>query len=131
MPDEPTSAAASDVPENAALKAAAAQLSSGNRAERDAAEGVLLKARAAAVPHLVAALRAPAPTVGPSPVARAALLLSALGARDALPALFELIESNRLSVDEKPFVARALAEILDGRDAFDDRACAQVHYDTP
>jgi HEAT repeat protein len=100
------------------LPSAARQLLSPIKADRDAAEGVLLKARAEAIPHLLEVLNAPAD----ASIARAVLLLSALGARDALPVFYALIEQKRPSADERAFLARALAELLDGQDAFDDRA---------
>jgi HEAT repeat protein len=106
------------------LRTAAQKLGSPLKAERDAAEAALLAARDGAVPFLIEALEAPR-SPGPSPVARASLLVSALGARDAVPALLTLVERGALAEDG-PFVARALADLLDGRDAFDDRARAAL-----
>src|SRR5688572_757356 len=100
------------------LRAAAQKLASPLRTEREAAEAVLISARDRAIPFLVEGL-----TNGQG-VPRAALLVGALKARDALPALYTHVEKGTLTGDDKPFVARALAEILDGRDAFDDRARA-------
>ncbi|MBI1946222.1 MAG: HEAT repeat domain-containing protein [Deltaproteobacteria bacterium] len=119
MPGEPFL----DSAQAARLRAAAAALGAPDRAERDAGEGTLLGAGAAAVPHLVEAV---ARTGSPSPVTRAALLLCALRAREALPALFARIEARDLTPEQRPFVARALAGLLDGQDAFDDRARAAV-----
>lgn len=105
------------------LREAAQALAAPDRAARDAAEGALLTAGAAAVPHLIDAVSR---TGSPSPVARASLLLGALRAREALPALYARIEARDLTAEQRPFVARALAELLDGADAFDDRARAAV-----
>lgn len=108
-----------------ALADARRKLSSPHKAERDEAEATLLRARAGAVPYLVEALRE-RPAVGPSPVARAALLLGALKAREALPVFYDLVEEGGLSADERAFIARALAEIIEGQDAFDDRCRATL-----
>jgi len=106
------------------LRAAAFRLTSPDRAEREAGEGVLIAARSAAVPALIEVLqhaaRSAAGALPTSPVARAALLVGALRARDAVPALCAVVRAGRLAGDDGAFVARALAEILDGRDAFDD-----------
>jgi HEAT repeat protein len=106
------------------LRAAAFRLTSPDRAEREAGESVLIAARSAAVPALIDVLQhaaRSAPGALPtSPVARAALLVGALRARDAVPALCAVVRAGRLAGDDGAFVARALAEILDGRDAFDD-----------
>ncbi len=104
------------------LRAAAHDISHPVRATREAAERRLIAARAASVPFLVEALTTPVPQGSPSPIARAALLLGAMGAREALPALYDLLDGGRLAADERPVVARSLAEMLDGRDAFDDRS---------
>lgn len=108
-----------------ALAAARRKLSSPSKAERDEAEATLLRARAGAVPWLIEAL-SDRPVAGPAPVARAALLLGALKAREALPVLYELVDKGGLSADERAFIARALAEIIEGQDAFDDRCRATL-----
>jgi HEAT repeat protein len=106
------------------LRAAAFRLTSPDRAEREAGESALIAARHAAIPALIAVLqhaaRAAPGALSTSPVARAALLIGALKARDAVPALCAVVRAGRLAGDDGAFVARALAEILDGRDAFDD-----------
>lgn len=111
-------------PMDETLRAAAFRLTSPDRAEREAGESVLISARSAAVPALITVLQhaaRSAPGALPtSPVARAALLIGALRARDAVPALCAVVCAGRLAGDDGAFVARALAEILDGRDAFDD-----------
>jgi HEAT repeat protein len=109
---------------NETLRAAALRLTSPDRAEREAGEGALVAARDAAVPALVELLHdvvvAAPGALSYSPVARAALLLGALRARAAVPALCAVVRAGRLVGDDGAFVARSLAEILDGRDAFDD-----------
>jgi HEAT repeat protein len=106
------------------LRAAAFGLMSPDRAEREAGESVVIAARSAAVPALIEVLQhaaRSAPGALPhSPVARSALLVGALRARDAVPAMCAVVRAGRLAGDDGAFVARALAEILDGRDAFDD-----------
>ncbi len=102
------------------LSEAAARLMSPSPQEREAGEAALLAARGEAVAPLMSLLIAPIPPGGVSPVARAALLLGALKARDAVRPLSALVEAGRASAIELPFVARALAELVDGRDAFDD-----------
>ncbi len=101
-----------------ALLKAARQLQSPLKNQRDAAEAELLAARGACVPALISVLEAP----HDGAIGRHALLASALGARDALPALFEVVMQRRASADDRAFVARALAELLQNHDAFDDRA---------
>ena len=107
-----------------ALRDAAMKLTSPVRAEREAGEAALIAARTEAVPALLAvldyAVRQPAGSLAFSPVARAALLIGAMGAREALPTLCRVVKSGRVGADDGAFVARALAELIDGRDAFDD-----------
>ncbi len=107
-----------------ALRDAAMKLSSPVRTEREAGEAILIAARNDAVPALLAvldfAVRQPPGTLPFSPVARAALLIGAMGAREAVPTLCRVARSGRIAKDDGAFVARALAELLDGRDAFDD-----------
>jgi HEAT repeat protein len=109
---------------NETLRAAALRLTSPDRAEREAGEDALVAARDAAVPALIELLHdvtvAAPGALSFSPVARAALLLGALRARAAVPALCAVVRAGRLVGDDGAFVARSLAEILDGRDAFDD-----------
>lgn len=118
------------------LASARKMLSSPNKELRDRAETTLMKAGDAAVPHLIDALLDD-DGIGPSPVPRAALLIMALKARAALPALYTVVERATAStsspaggemrhVDDLAFVARALAELLEGQDAFDDRARAAL-----
>lgn len=102
------------------LHDAAKKMMSAEKSERDAGEATLLAARTDSVPALIGLLTATVPPGGTSPIARAALFLGALKARDALPGLCSVVDSGRASVVEAPFVARAIAEIVDGRDAFDD-----------
>ncbi len=107
-----------------ALRDAAMKLTSPVRTEREAGEATLIAARSEAVPALLAvldyAVRQPAGSLAYSPVARAALLIGAMGAREALPTLCRVVKSGRVANDDGAFVARALAELIDGRDAFDD-----------
>ena len=115
-------------PTHEALAIAGKLLSSPTKEIRDRAEATLLSARERAVPFLVAALTND-DGIGPSPVPRAALLLCALQARTALPGLYAIVESGTRagrSDDDLAFVARALAELLAGQDAFDDRARAAL-----
>ena len=105
-----------------ALLAAAQQLKSPLRAEREAAEGTLIGAKLEAIPALVGILDQPVEAHEHDPTARVALLLGAMKARDALPAFYRAVSSSKTNKDAIPFIARALGEILDGRDAFDDDA---------
>lgn len=104
------------------LRGAALALGAPTREARDAAEAKVLSSGPAAIPFLVEAVGIVGP--GPSPVSRAALLLGAFKARAALPALYARVEAGNLTAEQRPFVARALAELLEGQDAFDDRARA-------
>lgn len=107
-----------------ALRGAALALGAPTREARELAEAKVLSAGASAVPYLVEAVGVVGP--GLSPVSRAALLLGALKAREALPALYARIEARDLTAEQRAFVARALAELLEGQDAFDDRARAAL-----
>jgi HEAT repeat protein len=98
------------------LVAARKALGSAHKDERERGEATLLQSRDAAVPHLIDAM------LHDGVIARPALLLMALHARAALPALYTIVERERSSDDELAFIARALAELLEGQDAFDDRA---------
>jgi len=115
-----------EAPLDEKLRFAAQDLSSPMREDREAAERTLLQAKLDAIPYLVEALEAPPPPFGEKQVGRIALLLGAMRARDALEALFKQAQSDDLNDDHRAFIARALAEILDGRDAFDDRARAAL-----
>ena len=99
------------------LRAAAFGLMSPDRAEREAGESVVIAARSAAVPALIEVLQHAARSapggLPHSPVARSALLVGALRARDAVPAMCAVVRAGRLAGDDGAFVARALAEILD------------------
>ena len=112
------------------LRTAALRLTSPLRAERDAGEAALIAAQQGAVPALTFVLAhvvaTPVGGIDHSPVARAALILGALKARDAVPALCKVVRAGRLRGDDGAFVARAFAEILDGRDAFDDDVRATI-----
>jgi HEAT repeat protein len=111
-----------------ALATARRLLSSPTKEIREQAEATLLAARDDAVPYLTEALNDD-DGIGPSPVPRAALLLCALKARAALPALYAVVAKGPRpgrSDDDLAFVARALAELLEGQDAFDDRARAAL-----
>ncbi len=99
------------------LAEAVKKLDDADKAVRDDAMGVVLKAKAGAVPHLVDALGIPG-----APVKKIALLLAALSAREGLPRLYELLDKGVLDVDARAVVARAFGELLDGRDAFDATA---------
>lgn len=101
------------------LQHAAHQLMSPLKSERELGESALLSAKAAAIPALVEVLTAAVPPGGTSPVARAALFLGALKAREALPGLVAVVKAG-VDVAAAPFVARAFGEVVDGRDAFDD-----------
>jgi HEAT repeat protein len=105
---------------------AARGLMSPSRVERDAAEAAVLGLREAAVPALLALLTTTPVGIEQSAVGRAALLLGALGSRAALPTLQRLVVAGGLRGDDAAFVARAIAELVDGRDAFDDDARAAI-----
>lgn len=98
------------------LHAAARKLKSANAAERDAAMSELLRAREAAVGPLVEVLVEPGAAVG-----RIALLLSALGAREAVPALVALLEEEQLTGASRAYATRALGELVNITDLDDDR----------
>jgi HEAT repeat protein len=103
------------------LADAARKLNDPEKSVRDDAMAAVLAARVSAVPHLVETLAIPG-----APVAKIALLLAALNAREGLAKLFELLDKGILDVDTRAVVARALAELVDGRDAFDDAAKRSV-----
>jgi HEAT repeat protein len=52
---------------------------------------------------------------------RIALLLGAMKARDAIPEVLYRLSATGARASERASLVRALAEIIDGRDAFDDR----------
>lgn len=103
------------------LMAAAQDLSSPLREDREKAEATLFKGKARSVPALVAALDGPPPPFGEKQVGRIALLLGAFQDRAGLDALLREARNEALADDDRAFVARAIAELVDGRDAFDDR----------
>jgi HEAT repeat protein len=110
------------------LKEAVARLNDADKAVRDAAMGAVLTAKQGAIPALVDGLKAPG-----APVAKIALLLAALKARDAVRPLAEMMHKGLLDFDARAVVARAFAELVDGRDAFDDlvkRAVIHLSKDT-
>src|SRR2546430_2914620 len=95
------------------LHEAARRLADADKEKRDEATSTVLAARERAVPALVDALSIPG-----APVARIALMLAALGSRDGLPKFYELLDKGVLDVDTRAVIARALAELVDGQDAF-------------
>src|ERR1041384_2369437 len=103
------------------LKQAATKLADADKDVRDAAMSAVLSAKSSAVPYLVDALAIPG-----APVAKIALLLAALGSRDGLPRFYELLDKNLVDLDTRAVIARALGELVDGRDAFDDSARRSV-----
>jgi HEAT repeat protein len=108
------------------LAQAGADLLSPQRPVRERAERTLLAAKERCAPHLASALeQAVRQPTDPGIAGRIALLLGALRARSALPSLL-LAARSELAPDDRALVARALAEIFDGRDAFDDEARAAL-----
>ncbi len=103
-----------------ALQDAAQALLSPIGTVRDQGEQTLLAAKKKALPALVHVLET-APLSDEVRVGRVALLLGAFRARDALLSLLERATSDKTHADDRPLVARAICEIVDGRDAFDDR----------
>jgi HEAT repeat protein len=95
---------------------AAENLLLGNKKTQDDAEAILLKDPDLAIKALIHALKDPKGDLG-----RACLLLGALRARDALPTLLHLATADKTEADALPYIVRSIAEIVDGRDAFDDR----------
>lgn len=112
--------------EERVLAAAAVDLLSPSEAKQVEGEQVLLRAGSAAVPYLVRALQqAVSTSTPPGRAGRVALLLAAFRARDGLLPLYAAANTS-LPPSELALVARAIAEIVDGRDAFDDRARATL-----
>lgn len=109
--------------DEAALEQATEDILSPLKPTRESAERTLLGARDEAGVYLARAIvqGLAAGKLDDGILGRVALLLGALRARDGLPALFSATAAE-LGADDRALVARALAEILDGRDAFDDRA---------
>jgi HEAT repeat protein len=103
------------------IRDAVTKLNDADKAVRDAAMGAVLQARERAVPALIEVLAAPG-----APVAVVALLLAALKARAGIPRLVELVHKGVLDIDSRAVVARAFAELMDGREAFDTEAKAAV-----
>lgn len=79
------------------------------------AESKLLSNSKPAEPLLIQALNSEATA------SKAALLLGVMGARKSLPKLYELAQSD-MKVEEQAKIIRAIAEIIDGREAFDEAA---------
>jgi HEAT repeat protein len=104
------------------LRQAALDLASPARTDRERAEHTLIEAREDAIPALIHALEHTPDPPREKPIRRAALLLGALRAREGLDALYEAALDGDTKDEDRAFIGRALAEILDGRDAFDDRA---------
>ena len=99
---------------------AVADLSSPQASTKEAAERTLLRAHNEGSAALVRGLEKSAEEI-PMPLkAKLALMLGAMKARDALPALFRLCADAFTPLELKPYLARAAAEIVDGRDAFDE-----------
>lgn len=110
------------------LKEAVSKLNDADKALRDAAMGVVLQAKTSAIPSLLDGLKVPG-----APVGKIALLLTALGARDGVPPMAVLLHKGVLDFDTRAVVARAFAELVDGRHAFDDsvkRAVIALSKDT-
>jgi HEAT repeat protein len=113
--------------DESALEEAAENMLSPVKPTREAAERTLLSAREEAAPHLARAIvqGLAVERLDSGILGRIALLLGALRARDGLPALFQAVDGD-VGHDDRALVARAIAEVLDGRDAFDDRARGAV-----
>ncbi|MBI1945502.1 MAG: hypothetical protein HYS27_07390 [Deltaproteobacteria bacterium] len=90
-------------------------------AVRDQATATVLAARQGAVAFLVNELPVPG-----APVARLALLLAALKAREALPAFASLVQRGMLDGDARATVARAFAELVAQKDAGDGEIARAV-----
>ena len=98
------------------LRDAVTKLNDADKAVRDTAMGTVLQAREGAIGPLVDALGSPG-----APVAKIALLLAALKARQGIGKLVDLLNKGVLDVDTRAVVARAFGELVDGRDAFEDK----------
>jgi HEAT repeat protein len=88
---------------------------------REEAERTLI---GAGLERAIAAMRAAlleAPFSDDVDTGRIALLLGAMKARDAIPEVLYRLGSTGARASERASLVRALAEIIDGRDAFDDR----------
>ncbi len=107
---------------DAQLRLAAINMQHGIRSTREDAERILLKNAANAATYLVAVLGTEPPFGGTVATGRIALLCAAMRAREALPKLLTLIQQGALknADDQRALVARSIAELVDGRDAFDD-----------
>jgi hypothetical protein len=97
------------------LNAAARDLAHDDVFRREQAESLILGAGEEGTAALIAILQEKGPAF-----ARAALLLGALRARSAIAALSEAALSGALRGEQVAYAARALAEIVDGQDAFND-----------
>lgn len=99
---------------------AVADLSSPQASLKEAAERTLLRAQSEGVAALVRGLEKPTEEVPTVLKAKLALMLGAMKARDALGVLFRLCADAFTPGELKAYLARAAAEIVDGRDAFDE-----------
>jgi len=103
------------------LVACARALSAPSSMSREEAERTLIAAgREAAISAMRAALLE-LPIDDEVDTSRLALLLGAMKARDALAEILHRLSSTTARASERAALVRALAEIVDGRDAFDDR----------
>lgn len=96
------------------LAGAVAALAAADDTARRAAETALLGAREASVEPLIAGLSVPAVA------SRAALFLGALSDRRAVGPLVHAASDAALDAKAHAAALRALGEVVDGRDAFDD-----------
>ncbi|MEM7402578.1 MAG: hypothetical protein AAF310_00970 [Myxococcota bacterium] len=95
------------------LQQAIEHIISGQPQQREESKGVLQLARDKAVPALLQAFK----TTRSGRVAR---VLAGLGARQALPLLRQFAADSNIDLSERAHIVLALAELLDGRDAFDE-----------
>lgn len=103
------------------LKTAALKLNDADKAVREAALAAIAQARAGAVGPLAEALEVPG-----APVGSIALTLAALKGRAGVRALGRLVNRGVVDVETRAVVARALAELIEARDATDVDVCRAV-----
>lgn len=103
------------------LRDAAIELLQGDERAQDQAESHLLKDPNEGLQALLRVLENTDRPTKNDRLGRALLLLGALRSRDALPYLLSSFHNEALAAADLPYVIRAIAEIVDGRDAFDDR----------